>query len=271
MVKNNGDYSVHMADPDLLVDWSKIEEIHIDTHELMSCPICLHEPTAGKMTKCGHIYCWSCILHYLSLSDKAWRKCPICFESIYKNDLKSVRVIKHKNEFKVGDELEFNLMFKSKSKYNTLILPIAAFQQAQADEKLNKQLTFGLLNADRYQKFRQYFKLHAKSETEIYDEVLRRERSELEAQIEAEKDQPEVCFAHEALDLLEKREIEIKAEIGSKSPSKPVQKSQSLESADQVCEIILKLVMKVLTKKSESPHKTQSFVDLSFFICNLIN
>src|SRR5579883_2956913 len=93
-----------MQDPDRLVDWDRIEEILIDTHSsssgsttttttTLSCPICLHEPTAGKMTKCGHVYCWPCILHYLSLSDKPWRKCPICFESIYKSDLKSVRVV----------------------------------------------------------------------------------------------------------------------------------------------------------------------------------
>ena len=43
---------------------------------------------AAKITRCGHMYCWPCLLHYLSLSDKAWRKCPICYESIYKDDLK---------------------------------------------------------------------------------------------------------------------------------------------------------------------------------------
>ncbi len=67
VVKNNGDYSIHMANPDVLVEWNKIEEIHIDSNEFISCPICLYQPIAGKMTKCGHIYCWSCILHYLRL------------------------------------------------------------------------------------------------------------------------------------------------------------------------------------------------------------
>ena len=53
-----------------------------------SCPICLHYPTAAKMTRCGHIYCWACILHYLTLGEKTWRKCPICYESIHSDDLK---------------------------------------------------------------------------------------------------------------------------------------------------------------------------------------
>lgn len=52
------------------------------------CPICLGAPVAAKMTKCGHIYCWSCILHYLALSDNASRPCPICYESVGSKDLK---------------------------------------------------------------------------------------------------------------------------------------------------------------------------------------
>ena len=53
VVKSTGDYSVHLSDPDLLVDWDKIEEIHISSHEAMVCPICLYPPQASKMTKCG--------------------------------------------------------------------------------------------------------------------------------------------------------------------------------------------------------------------------
>ena len=71
MVKSDEDYSSYLINPDLLVDWSKIEEIHIDSNELISCPICLYYPTVGKMTKCGHIFCWSCILHYLRYVKKA--------------------------------------------------------------------------------------------------------------------------------------------------------------------------------------------------------
>lgn len=73
---------------DTLVDWTKIEQILVRNSEEPQCPICLFPPVASKMTKCGHVYCWSCILHYLALSDKEWRKCPICYESVYIKDLK---------------------------------------------------------------------------------------------------------------------------------------------------------------------------------------
>lgn len=200
-----------MADPDRLVEWEKIEEIHIDTLEPILCPICLYEPTAGKMTKCGHIYCWSCILHYLSLSDKPWRKCPICYESIYKADLKSVRVIKHAKEYRVGDDIQLNLMFKSKSKYSTICLPASLHDQFVMDEK--QALTYDLFDCGKYEACKPYLKIHAKLAHGIYEEVVKRERCELEKQLEAEKDQPEVCFVHEALNLLEQREIKLNEEM----------------------------------------------------------
>ena len=52
VVKNDGDYSVDMSDPDLLVAWPKIEEVHIDSHgPSLACPICLYPPNAANMTK----------------------------------------------------------------------------------------------------------------------------------------------------------------------------------------------------------------------------
>lgn len=211
MVKTSGDYSIHMCDPDRLVDWDHIEEIHVDTNSTIACPICLYEPTAGKMTKCGHVYCWSCILHYLSLSDKTWRKCPICFESIYKSDLKSARVIKRARECQVGDELELTLMFKPRvSKYATICLPVTSLEQFIQDERA------GLSYAtEKYTDESSVFlKIHAHTPQQILDKVLKREREELERQLEAEKDQPEVCFVNEALTLLDERDFKIREQIG---------------------------------------------------------
>ncbi|CAF0706252.1 unnamed protein product [Brachionus calyciflorus] len=213
VVKDGGDYTIHMVDPDRLVDWSKIEEIHIETLEPISCPICLYEPTCGKMTKCGHIYCWSCILHYLSLSDKAWRKCPICYESIYKADLKSVQIKKHEKEFKIGDEIKMNLMFRFKNKYNTLTLPFSLYETFVRDEKLRKSISFDLFDSAHYSEFKQYFKFHSKTPSEIYESVLKRERVELEKQTRDEMNQPEVCFVNEALNLLCEREESLIIEI----------------------------------------------------------
>ena len=91
MVKSGSDYSVHLSDPDTIVDWDLVEQVGLKTNDAMpSCPICLYPPRAAKTARCGHVFCWPCILHYLALSDDTSRKCPICYAQVSKADLKSV-------------------------------------------------------------------------------------------------------------------------------------------------------------------------------------
>ncbi|CAL1694077.1 unnamed protein product [Somion occarium] len=104
----SGDYTVHFADPDIYFQWHDILQVilprittatsassgyhHVEAEGVTTCPICLSPPTAPRMTKCGHIFCYPCILHYLSTSDKAkWVRCPICFDSVNERQLKSVK------------------------------------------------------------------------------------------------------------------------------------------------------------------------------------
>ncbi|KAJ7070552.1 hypothetical protein C8F01DRAFT_1206344 [Mycena amicta] len=56
-----------------------------------TCPICLSPPTAPRMTKCGHVFCFPCILHYLTTSENKWARCPICFDSVNEKQLKAVK------------------------------------------------------------------------------------------------------------------------------------------------------------------------------------
>ncbi|KAH9044284.1 hypothetical protein EDB85DRAFT_1908430 [Lactarius pseudohatsudake] len=104
-----GDYTVHFADPDIFFQWQDILQVIIprssalaaaaagggnnSSHEEghITCPICLSPPTAPRMTKCGHVFCFQCILHYLGTSENPkWARCPICFDSVNEKQLKSV-------------------------------------------------------------------------------------------------------------------------------------------------------------------------------------
>ncbi|SNX84347.1 uncharacterized protein MEPE_03056 [Melanopsichium pennsylvanicum] len=127
LVKPTGDYTAYFADPDIYLNWADILQVVIPTssalagvgssapisdqprepaHEGAACPICLSPPTAPRMTKCGHVFCYPCILHYLTLkeddkgrpavptlqpSTQKWRRCPICWDAVYARDLKAVR------------------------------------------------------------------------------------------------------------------------------------------------------------------------------------
>ncbi|PWY99085.1 hypothetical protein BCV70DRAFT_227468 [Testicularia cyperi] len=125
LVKPTGDYTAYFADPDIYLNWADILQVIIPTtsalagvgssapiadqprepsHEGAACPICLSPPTAPRMTKCGHVFCYPCILRYLTLADgnaaggstgnapsQKWRRCPICWDAVYARDLKAVR------------------------------------------------------------------------------------------------------------------------------------------------------------------------------------
>ena len=55
-MKDGGEYSAHMMDPDALVRWDLIELVHTFSNETVTCPICLNVPFAGKES-------WHCLFY----------------------------------------------------------------------------------------------------------------------------------------------------------------------------------------------------------------
>ncbi|XP_055911157.1 RING finger protein 10 [Eupeodes corollae] len=191
-----------ISSPDTLIDWDLIEQINIQTTEEPQCPICLYPPLAAKLTRCGHVYCWPCILHYLALSDKTWRKCPICYEAVHTNDLKSTTIVQQVN-FSVGNYISFQLMQRKKGS-----LSIEKFTNSNAivsdDEGLHNMYSSGS-DESKFAKF-----LVANRSDVI--SIIEREQNEL-AFCESEQNCPEFVFVQQALDLLKSRKSEINNEI----------------------------------------------------------
>jgi len=193
VVKSSGNYSAHLVDPDTLVDWDLIEQVVLKTtSDVPSCPICLYPPKAAKITRCGHVFCWPCILHYLALSDHSWRKCPICYEAIHKPDLKSVISIPWK-EFQVNDEIELCLMRRDRN--SLFALPMDQYFPDVNEKHPNVQ-----------DKLVSYSNLLLATPAQVVQGIIAKERFELEDQYRSEKDEPEACFIEEALQYLSQRE-----------------------------------------------------------------
>ncbi|XP_042224131.1 RING finger protein 10-like [Homarus americanus] len=218
VVDDQEDYSLYSANQDLLVEWRFVEEVRLHVSEAPACPICLHPPVAAKVTRCGHIYCFPCVLHYLALSDEKWRKCPICYEPVVKEDLKSVVAICHK-EFGIGEEIELQLMRRERDS----LVPVPAV--LYNEEIMNTATRISHPTAAT-----PYAKLLLASKDEVRSHILMREKRDLEAQLVEEGDQPEACFIDEALSLLRTRqdslssdsdvgELLIKAEEGLEAMS----------------------------------------------------
>eukprot|EP00742_Colponemidia_sp_Colp-10_P005225 GILJ01005583.1.p1 GENE.GILJ01005583.1~~GILJ01005583.1.p1 ORF type:complete len:757 (+),score=110.33 GILJ01005583.1:243-2513(+) len=113
LVRDSGDYKMHLVDPDRIVDWVDIEQVALSAPSAVTCPICLEAPVAAKITKCGHIFCWHCILQYLSYGTRQWRRCPLCFDPVGSKDLKSVTV-SVTPRIKEGDRVTLGMMNRLK-------------------------------------------------------------------------------------------------------------------------------------------------------------
>jgi len=194
IVRAGEDYSLQAADPDIIVDWNLIEQVNLKvaSDDATTCPICLFPPTAGKMSECGHVFCWACILHYLALSDDKERPCPICLKDITKEGLKSVKILSQHN-FSTGECIKMTLMKRERD--SLFAVPVS--QEFMRDNP-------AIINAEVDKSF---VKLLTANPEQVKTEILDNERMELEKQWEEEKTQPEACFIQEALKLLDERQM----------------------------------------------------------------
>ncbi|CAG7853806.1 SubName: Full=Related to human transcription regulator Staf-5 {ECO:0000313/EMBL:CCA67768.1} [Serendipita indica DSM 11827] len=124
------DYTVHFVDPDIYFQWGDIAQILVPYSSSSNvdegnstCPICLGTPIAPRMTKCGHVYCYSCALHYLQTGEHgSWHRCPICFDTISESSLKPVKWFYEAEADATGDStLKLRLM--ERPQITTLALP----------------------------------------------------------------------------------------------------------------------------------------------------
>ncbi|KAH7324502.1 hypothetical protein B0I35DRAFT_424323 [Stachybotrys elegans] len=101
VVNPEASYTKHAADADLHLDWENVMQVIASTEsQAASCPICLSEPVAPRMAKCGHIFCLPCAIRFMNSSTgeeaksgkgARWKKCPICEDSFYLHEMRPVR------------------------------------------------------------------------------------------------------------------------------------------------------------------------------------
>ncbi|TMS03600.1 RING finger protein 10 [Larimichthys crocea] len=141
-----------------------------------------------RITRCGHIFCWPCMLHYLSLSDKSWSKCPICYEAVHTADLKSV-VAMETRQYVAGDVITMRLMRREKG--SLVAMPSSQWV------KVEEPVRFGDACLSPYSK------LLLTSPAQVLS-LVSEEKAVLQAQLSQEED-AQGCFIQSALCLLQER------------------------------------------------------------------
>lgn len=95
------DYHAQSVDADTYLDWNSVLQILASPQSQDSaCPICLGEPIAPRMARCGHIFCLPCLIRYMHSTDDGshlpdkrarWKRCPICEDTVYTSETRPVR------------------------------------------------------------------------------------------------------------------------------------------------------------------------------------
>ena len=80
--------------------------------------------TAPRVTKCGHMFCYACLLQYIDYDNQyAWKKCPLCADPVYKRDIRKASFVLEDDQKGITDsiqgttsnELKFKLIVRNKS------------------------------------------------------------------------------------------------------------------------------------------------------------
>lgn len=101
IVTPDRNYHAQAANADVHLDWDSVLQVLVSAQtQAASCPICLSTPVAPRMARCGHIFCLPCLIRYMHASDgdnpvpekkPRWKKCPICWDSVYSSETRPVR------------------------------------------------------------------------------------------------------------------------------------------------------------------------------------
>ncbi|PHH67407.1 hypothetical protein CDD81_16 [Ophiocordyceps australis] len=124
-------YPLQAKDADLFIDWPHVWQVLASSESQAStCPICLSEPPAPRMTKCGHIFCLPCLIRFMHCEDESrpnkgarWKKCPLCEDPIYLHEVRPVRFFAGQESAlpRVGEDVVLRLMARKAN--STLALP----------------------------------------------------------------------------------------------------------------------------------------------------
>lgn len=160
------------------------------------------------------------MLHYFALSDDDYRKCPICYDNINKNDLKSVVSLLH-SDFNTGNEIEMVLMRRERE--SLFAVPV---------DKYNPDIEGK--HPVMSQNWTSYSKIVTASPSEVTNIIIARESKELQEQFIEEKDEPEACFIEEAQGLLQNRQESVLSDCSNDEAMNMESLKAVLEAAPEI-------------------------------------
>ena len=189
------DYHPQSVDADVYLDWNLILQVLVSPlSQPAACPICLGDPIAPRMAKCGHIFCLHCLIRYMHSTDDVtghpekrprWKTCPLCWNVIYISETRPVRwyVGQEQSAPREGGDVVLRLVKRSAG--STLALPKDSSSALGRDEDIPWHFAADVLDYARVMKGTTDYMLDQYDqeivqleETERHDELMFGEDSE---------------------------------------------------------------------------------------------
>lgn len=80
-----------LSDPDTLPPWDSVLAVVQtlgESDSVPTCPICMETAKIPQFTKCGHVFCWTCMLQQLHSTYSTAQNCSVCTERVHRRDLR---------------------------------------------------------------------------------------------------------------------------------------------------------------------------------------
>ncbi|KAI5787154.1 hypothetical protein EDC01DRAFT_660756 [Geopyxis carbonaria] len=187
IVNPRGDYRAQAIDSDIHLPWDHVLQVLASERtQCPNCPICLSAPVAPRMAKCGHIFCLPCLVRYMASYEgdrppekkQRYKKCVICTDSVYMNDIRPVRfVVGQEGEPpKVGGDVVLRLIMRKQG--STLALPKDGADQPSKLDKIPWYFAAEVMDYARVMKGTEDYMM-AEFEREIQEVDLMEKEDEL--------------------------------------------------------------------------------------------
>lgn len=107
---------------DKMLDNGVIAQVIFATHKPYKCVICLGPPCCPKISVCGHVFCWTCIIQYFSSKapdptiqtvSKIRCACPVCQAGLDIGDFRPVQIVVQE-KCTAQQTVKFNLVVREK-------------------------------------------------------------------------------------------------------------------------------------------------------------
>lgn len=108
----------YLRDRERPVDWDDVFSLECFVEKQDCCPICLMPYCVPRAAKCGHIFCFSCIMYHIHQHEDDWTKCPMCGEFLDLQSLRPVRLLLSTPPIELNGQCTMELVLRQRHVVN---------------------------------------------------------------------------------------------------------------------------------------------------------